>query len=637
MKKHILHTLGLAAMAALLCVFCGDNTTDGSEGGQVDTLLNKYNNSGGPGLIKYTVRFNANGGTGEIPPDVTVSDGNVIKLPAGSGMSNGNMDFDGWNTEANGTGATYPGGSTYTVTGDITLYAKWNDGFTPTTYTIIFNANEGSGTAPNNLIVNAGSSVTLPGRGNLARDGYEFGGWNTHSSGTGYTYAAGESYTPTASIELFARWNTGWVSKGNDIKNYKTIKVGTQTWMAENLDNPVNGSECYGNNSANCAKYGRLYMWLAARSACPAGWHLPLSAEWDILMEEVGGSSTAGTKLKSTTGWSVDFGTDDYGFSALPSGDITNGDWWSATEVNTSSAWKWGMSYSREDVSRSQSDKADMLSVRCVQDVDITLMFNANGGSGTVPTAMNVNAEGSVVTLPNGSGLSKNGYKVFEWNTSADGTGTGYRPSTSFTVRGNVTLYVIWREAFVDSRDGKSYAKVAINTQTWMAENLDYDVPDNTSDVCHNNSADSCAKYGRLYNWSTAMGGASSSSLSSSGVQGACPVGWHLPSYYEWQTLVDYASGYEKAGTKLKSSRGWNSYNGVPAGTDEFGFSALPGSIGNGDGLAFGSTGEDGRWWSATEFGFENAIAMRMRYDEEYVGEGGNGKRLVLSVRCVQD
>jgi uncharacterized protein (TIGR02145 family) len=573
MKKSILHTLGLAAMAALLCVFCGDNTTDGSEGGQVDALLNRYNNGGGAGLVKYTVRFNANGGTGEIPPDVTVSAGNEIKLPAKGGMSNGTMDFDGWNTEANGTGATYPGGSTYTVTGNITLYAKWNDGFTPTTYTIVFNANEGSGTAPNNLIVNAGSSVTLPGRGNLARDGYEFGGWNTHSSGTGYTYAAGESYTPTASIELFAKWNTGWVSKGNDIKNYRTVKIGTQTWMAENLDNPVNGSECYDNNSANCAKYGRLYMWLAARSACPAGWHLPLSAEWDILMEEVGGSSTAGTKLKSATGWSVDFGTDDYGFSALPGGIGYSGDnfgdadnngwWWSATEVNTGSAWRWSMTYSGEDVSRSQSDKANMLSVRCVQDVDIT------------------------------------------------------------------------HEVFVDSRDGKTYKKVAIGTQTWMGENLNYNA---SGSACFNNDTSTCTTYGRYYNWATAMNGASSSSISPSGVQGVCPGGWHLPSDAEWTVLVNYAGGESMAGRKLKSASSWNNYGN---GADAFGFSALSGGVGwslsGYNYIIFDDSGVMGWWWSATEYDAGSAMLLEMGYNGDGAGTSNQEKMNMCSVRCVEN
>jgi len=137
--------------------------------------------------------------------------------------------------------------------------------------------------------------------------------------------------------------------------------------------------------------------------------------------------------------------------------------------------------------------------------------------------------------------------------------------------------------SFTDGRDGKSYRSVRIGNQTWMAQNLDYDVPNVTSDVCYGNSASNCTKYGRLYNWSTAMNGASSSSAVPSGVRGVCPVNWHLPSDAEWTQLTDYVGS--NAGTKLKSSTGWNSYSGVPAGADTYGFSALPG----GDGISGGS------------------------------------------------
>ena len=155
----------------------------------------------------------------------------------------------------------------------------------------------------------------------------------------------------------------GYIGKGNDISNYRTVVIGTQTWMAENLDYRVGGSVCHDNSVYNCAKYGRLYDWGTAmglggsyygtvwggsdvnhRGICPVGWHLPSRAEWDTLENFVGGSSTAGRKLKSTS-----FnGTDEYGFSALPGGygssdgyfinAGSNGYWWSATEGNAINA-----------------------------------------------------------------------------------------------------------------------------------------------------------------------------------------------------------------------------------------------------------------------------------------------------------
>jgi uncharacterized protein (TIGR02145 family) len=167
-----------------------------------------------------------------------------------------------------------------------------------------------------------------------------------------------------------------------------------------------------------------------------------------------------------------------------------------------------------------------------------------------------------------------------------------------------------------------------------MAENLNYDVPGNTTDVCYGNSADSCAKYGRLYNWATAMNNAGSSAANPSGVQGACPVGWHLPSDAEWTTLTTYVG--TNPGTKLKSSQYWRSYSGVPTGTDDYGFSALPAGYGFSDG-SFYSAGYYGNWWSATEYDADYAYYRGMYYDDESVGRYYYDKTGLYSVRCVQD
>ena len=179
----------------------------------------------------------------------------------------------------------------------------------------------------------------------------------------------------------------------------------------------------------------------------------------------------------------------------------------------------------------------------------------------------------------------------------------------------------VTKGTFLDSRDGKVYKKVTIGGKTWMAENLNYDIPNVTTDVCYKNSADSCAKYGRLYNWNTAMNGASSPPSNASVVRGICPVGWHIPSDAEWTALWNAVG--EQAGEKLKSKSGWNSGGN---GTDEFGFSALPGGYRNSDG-SFHNAGDGGYWWiSAQDMYWALDSVYWINFDEG----------ILFSVRCVQ-
>ena len=102
-----------------------------------------------------------------------------------------------------------------------------------------------------------------------------------------------------------------------DGQTYKTVKIGDQWWMAENLNYETDSSFCYKDSAEFCEKYGRLYTWDAVVDVCPDGWHLPSKAEWETLITAVGGQATAGKMLKSTSGGK---GSDAFGFSALPAG-----------------------------------------------------------------------------------------------------------------------------------------------------------------------------------------------------------------------------------------------------------------------------------------------------------------------------
>jgi uncharacterized protein (TIGR02145 family) len=180
---------------------------------------------------------------------------------------------------------------------------------------------------------------------------------------------------------------------------------------------------------------------------------------------------------------------------------------------------------------------------------------------------------------------------------------------------------------FCDSRDGKKYVYVTIGTQTWMAENLNYNT-NTTGSKCYNNNTN-CDTYGRLYNWTTAMAN--------------CPAGWHLPNNAELNVLMKFVnpscsdnSACAGAGTKLKATSGWNTGSGYKAGTDNYGFSALPG----GQGVdSFNFVGELGFWWGgASEDNANYAYYWYMSNDTEDASHTYYGKSSMYnSVRCLQD
>jgi len=175
------------------------------------------------------------------------------------------------------------------------------------------------------------------------------------------------------------------------------------------------------------------------------------------------------------------------------------------------------------------------------------------------------------------------------------------------------------------------YRIVEIGDQTWMAENYNCEVD---GSVCYDNNPANCVTYGRLYDWATAMGLNSNcnSSACSDQVQskhrGICPSGWHIPSDAEWDELLKVVG----SGAKLKAESGWNN-NGN--GTDDFGFSALPGGRSYGNG--FFNVGYGGIWWSSTEDNATEAYNRSMNASGSNMLRLYDGKSIRYSVRCVQD
>ena len=157
--------------------------------------------------VIFTLTFSANSGDGTVPTPRTVMAGSDITLPGGEELSRLGYVFAGWNENAAGTGINRSGGDSFTPTENMTLFARWIPG---NSFTVTFHANGGIGAAPAPLTVNEGLAMTLPDGGGLSWPGFVFAGWNTNADGSGINREAGDMFTPTASITLFARWVTSF-------------------------------------------------------------------------------------------------------------------------------------------------------------------------------------------------------------------------------------------------------------------------------------------------------------------------------------------------------------------------------------------------------------------------------------------
>ena len=170
----------------------------------------------------------------------------------------------------------------------------------------------------------------------------------------------------------------GTMTDERDGQTYKTVKIGTQTWMAENLNFKTEHSWCYAGEESNCNEYGRLYTWENAKNSCPAGWHLPGKEEFESLFVTVGGVSTAGKKLKFTDDWLFGAGTDAYMFSALAAGmrsvdgSFVDGGYstlfWSSSEYSDGDAYYIFLGFKYDSASLRHGLKYYWFSVRCVKD-----------------------------------------------------------------------------------------------------------------------------------------------------------------------------------------------------------------------------------------------------------------------------
>jgi uncharacterized protein (TIGR02145 family) len=201
-------------------------------------------------------------------------------------------------------------------------------------------------------------------------------------------------------------------------------------------------------------------------------------------------------------------------------------------------------------------------------------------------------------------------YMVSAYNSAGEGSWSSYVSATTQSTEVNT---------FIDYRDGKAYKRVNMpDGLVWMAENLNYETP--SGSWCNDGKSSNCNIYGRLYDWSTA--------------RAVCPAGWRLSGHEDWLRLVAVVGGASVAGKKLKATRLWEQSGN---GTDDYGFSALPGGYNGEWEYPYNKgIGYIGSWWTAEDRG-SNAGVFWMSCENDMVEDGGDKKNSGNSVRCIQN
>ncbi|MDD2290124.1 MAG: FISUMP domain-containing protein [Bacteroidales bacterium] len=347
------------------------------------------------------------------------------------------------------------------------------------------------------------------------------------------TNSEGTAYGEQKSFKTDQEESGDTFTDSRDGNVYKTVTIGEQTWMAENLAYlpSVVGPGTESNETAyyyvydydgtditaaNATEYyhtyGVLYNWPAAMTACPEGWHLPGVEEWDILINYLGGNEIAHGKMQEvgTAHWTTPDAkaTNSSGFTGLPGGRYSfgyfsqlgrEGNWWSSNEYGTTNAMRFYM-HNIIRVDNIRFNRNYGVNVRCLQNNKFLTVFTGQVLTITTTTATcggNVTGDGGDAVTARGVcwSTSENPTTANSKTTNGSGLGaftgniTGLTPNTTYYVRAYATnsegttygeqkSFTTLREttidygSFTDSRDGKVYKTITIGEQVWMAENL---------------------------------------------------------------------------------------------------------------------------------------------------------------------
>ncbi len=407
----------------------------------------------------YTVTYNGNNSTGgAVPTDPNAYEqGSTVTVKANTGsLVRADYTFAGWNTAADGTGAEYAGGASFSIgNANVVLYAVWTQ---DPTYTVTYNGNNNtSGNVPlDGNSYEQGASVTVKANGgNLAKTGYTFAGWNTAADGSGLTYAAGTSFNiGAANVILYAIWtqnptftvtyngngNTG----GSAPTDANAYQQGASVTIKGNTGNLVKTGYTFA--GWNTAADGSGTPFAAGATLTMGNANVSLYANWTqnptYTVTYMGNGNTSG---------SVPLDANAYEQNAT----VT-------VKGNTGNLVRTGYSFSGWNTAADGSGKAYapaatfsvgtsnvVLYALWTQLQTYTVTYNGNNTTGgAVPTDAGTYQQGTTVTVKTNSGnLAKTGYTFAGWNTAADGTGTSYAAGSTFTMgNANVVLYAVWTQ-----------------------------------------------------------------------------------------------------------------------------------------------------------------------------------------------
>jgi uncharacterized protein (TIGR02145 family) len=341
-------------------------------------------------------------------------------------------------------------------------------------------------------------------------------------------------------------------------------------------------------------------------------------------VDQKNGLDSVGKSLKSTSSlWGSGYGTDQFSFGALPGGQYVSfyssggstAFFWTSTEYTSTLSIMRYLSNAYDHVSRNGSLKTSRNSVRCVNDLPLSYSSSSAISSSTLSSSSIISSSSSLM--------------VSSSSVQSSSSSVGLCAGKSLA-----------SNQFCDERDGQVYKKVVIGSQTWMAQNLNYEIP--SGSLCYDNNSYNCTVYGRLYSWYTAMQGGEPSNTTPSGVQGVCPIGWHLPSNAEWIILSDYVNANNGADGVGKSLRAYSSLWPWNNGTNQFGFTALPsgfyGPFGYNGHYTYQLVDEEAFFWTSSYYSGFYVYRSIHSYDYDHLAAVNEHKpQIAYAVRCVKD